>query len=273
MRPVRMTVNYYQQFDADFSLEYPAEGYGGWKKAELEFDLDRTALVVMHAWDCGTKEEYPGWFRCVDYIPRSYDICERVLPPIMAVARSSGMALYHVVRPNSEYYKSYAGYRRALALAGETAPRPETIGPNPELARLHQFRREHVFPGAHNEGDILRGQPHIDFPEPVKPEGDEGIAESSEQLFALCKADGICHLIYTGFAINGCLVSSPGGMVDMQRRGLLCSAIRQAVTAIENKETVRHETAKEIALWQVALLYGFVIDDTDFVRAVAASRQ
>jgi len=272
MRPMRMTVNYYQQFDADFSLEYPAEGYGGWKKTELEFDLDRTALVVMHAWDCGTKEEYPGWFRCVDYIPRSYDICERVLPSIMRAARSSGMALYHVVRPNSVYYKSYAGHRRAVSLAGAPAPRPETIGPDPTLTRLHQFRRDHVFPGAHNESDVSRGQPHIDFPESVKPEGDEGVAESSEQLFALCKTDGIHHLIYTGFAINGCLVSSPGGMVDMQRRGLLCSAIRQAVTAIENRETVRRETAKEIALWQVALLYGFVIDDEDFVRAMVGTQ-
>jgi hypothetical protein len=42
-------------------------------------------------------------------------------------------------------------------------------------------------------------------------------------------------------------------MVDLSRAGLLCSTIREATTAIENKETARHENAKELALWRVAL--------------------
>jgi hypothetical protein len=45
----------------------------------------------------------------------------------------------------------------------------------------------------------------------------------------------------------------------------MCSAFRQAVTAVENKETARDETCKEIALWRVALAYGFVFDVDDFI--------
>ncbi|MDF2670404.1 MAG: hypothetical protein K0R67_2710, partial [Paenibacillus sp.] len=87
-------------------------------------------------------------------------------------------------------------------------------------------------------------------------------------LFALCKEHGINHLIYTGFAINWCLLLSPGGMADMTKHGIICSAIRQAVTAVENKETARQELNKEQALWRVALAFGFVYDVDDFVQAV-----
>jgi hypothetical protein len=62
---------------------------------------------------------------------------------------------------------------------------------------------------------------------------------------------------------------SPGGMLEMSRRGILCSALRQAVTAVENKETARRELAKELGLWRVALAFGFVFDVDDFISAIA----
>ena len=77
---MKVLAGYYQQFDADFSRDMPAEGYGGWKKAEIEIAPEHTAVVLMHAWDCGTREQYPGWHRCADYIPRAGEICRTVLP-------------------------------------------------------------------------------------------------------------------------------------------------------------------------------------------------
>ena len=65
---------------------------------------------------------------------------------------------------------------------------------------------------------------------------------------------GVNHLVYAGFAINSCLLTSPGGMFDMSRHDIMCSTIRQAVTAIANKETARKELAKELAMWYVELL-------------------
>ena len=57
-------------------------------------------------------------------------------------------------------------------------------------------------------------------------------------------------------------------MVDMQRRGVLCSVLREAVTAIENKETARQEISKQLELWRVALSYGFVFDVSGFIAAL-----
>ena len=50
----------------------------------------------------------------------------------------------------------------------------------------------------------------------------------------------------------------------------MCSAVRQAETAVENKETARRELGKELGLWRVALAFGFVFDVDDLVGALAA---
>jgi hypothetical protein len=49
-------------------------------------------------------------------------------------------------------------------------------------------------------------------------------------------------------------------MIDMGRMGYVCSTIRQATTAVENGESCTDELAKEIALWRVALMFGYVFD-------------
>jgi hypothetical protein len=270
-RKVRLSAHYYQQFDADFNRDVPAEGYGGWKSKPIDLSWDHTAVVVMHAWDCGTCEQYPGWFRAVEYIPRADAIAQEVFPRLLGTIRHQGFLLFHVVG-GGDYYKPYPGYKRAVELAGPSPPRPEQIDADESLRRLRQFRSEHVFVGAHNAEDVRRGSARIDFAHQARPRGDEGIAEDGHQLFALCKHHGVNHLIYTGFAINWCLLMSPGGMLDMSRRGLMCSAIRQAVTAVENKETARRELCKEIALWRVALAFGFVFDLDDFVAAITGPR-
>ena len=61
---------------------------------------------------------------------------------------------------------------------------------------------------------------------------------------------------------------SPGGMLDMSRHGVMCSALRQAVTAVENKESARGERYKEEGLWRVSVGFGFVYDVDDFVQAI-----
>ena len=269
-RIVPVPANYYQQFDAELARDVPGEGYGGWKKATLEFDLRRTAVVVMHAWDCGTPEQFPGWYRCVEYIPRANEICRTVFPKLLSEVRAARVELFHVVS-GGKHYQKLPGYERAQRLAGPPPKAPETIASDPTLARLRQFRSEHVFVGKHNQADVARGFARLDFAPEARPLGDEGVAENGHQLFALCKAAGVNHLVYMGFAINWCLLLSPGGMHEMGARGLMCSALRQATTAVENKETARRQGAKELALWRVALAFGFVFDVDDFSAAIRAA--
>jgi len=266
--PLLIPTWYYQHFDADYTREPPEEGFGGWKQTTLEFSRDHTAVVVMHAWDAGTAEEFPGWWRCVPYIPRANAVLKEVFPGLLAAVRASDLPLFHVVG-GGDYYKELPGYQRARAIAGPPAPPLPTIPSDPVREKLNRFRSEHVFVGRHNESDVNRGFAHVDFPEEARPLPEEGVAENGEQLFAICKERGVNHLVYCGFAINWCLLLSPGGMAEMQRYGVMCSALRQATVAVENKETARDQLCKEIALWRVALAFGFIFDVDDFVQAIS----
>lgn len=264
---IRVRASYYAQFDADFARDVPGEGYGGWKKAEIEISRKHTALVVMHAWDMGTREQYPGWHRAVEYIPRANEICRTVFPGLLKAVRESGFRLFHVVG-GGDYYTHLPGYKATAKLAGQLPTPPEQIEADPALKRLYEFRAKNVFVGTHNEDDVNKGFKHLGFAPEARPVGDEPVAENGPQLFALCKHHGVNHLIYTGFAINWCLLLSPGGMAEMSRHGIMCSAIRDAVTAVENKESARNELHKEEGLWRVALAYGFVFDSGDVVKAL-----
>lgn len=263
-RPVRVPAYYYQQFDAEYSLEVPAEGYGGWKVDEIDIDLAHTAVVVMHAWHPGTPEQYPGWYRAVEYLPRAQRICKEVFPKLLSGVREAGIRLFHVVG-GGDYYRHLAGYQLTLTIAGTSPPPLERVEPDPILLKLQQFRAEKVFVGKHNELDVRRAFEELRFADEATPLDDEPIAEDTYQLFALCRHYGISHLIYAGFAINWCLLLSPGGMADMSRHGVMCSVFREAVTAVENRESARQEWCKQLALWRVALAFGFVFEMDSFL--------
>jgi len=264
---IAIRAHYYQQFDADYSLDVPAEAYGGWKTATLEISRRHSALVVMHAWGTGTPEQYPGWWRAVEYMPRAQRILQDVFPPLLRAARHSGFRVYHVAGGGS-YARRFPGYHRTVELAGPEPPSAEPIEPDPVLLELRAFRAANVHVGTHNEEDVAKGFAALDFAPQAYPQDNEAIAETGRQLLALCRADGVNHLIYAGFALNWCLLLSPGGMGEMARYGLMCSVLRQATTAVENRETARRELCKEVALWRVALAFGFVFDVDDFVAAI-----
>lgn len=270
MSIIKIPTNYYEQFDADYSLDVPGEGYGGWKIADLEINLDHTAVVVMHAWDWGTKEEYPGWHRAVELAPRAKEICDDVMPGLLKTIRDSNLKLFHVVNDGT-YYKNLPGYKKTLEISGSTPKLYETVSSDPVRDNLCKFKREYSLHGSHNATDIARGFANTNFYKTTMPLGEEYIAKNSHQLFHVCKKENVNHLIYTGFAINACLTFSPGGMFEMMHHGLMCSTIRQAVSAVENKESAREQWGKKMALWWVALMFGYVYDLDDFVNAIKLS--
>ena len=266
---MRLSAHLYRQHDADPAREVPAEGFGGWFRREIELAPAHTALVVMHAWDAQTAGVHPGWDRCVEYRPRARRILTEVFPRLLAAVRRSPLSVFHVVG-GRDYYRHLPGYQRACRLAGADVA-PAQVAPDAVYQRLQALRRDQIHPGAHNQVDVDAGFARLDFAAEARPVGDEGIAENSAQLAALCRAHNINHLVYVGFALNWCLLMSPGGMADMARHGCLCSTLIEAVTAVENAETARGEREKAQALWRVAVAFGFVFSLDDFLAALPAS--
>jgi len=269
---MKIKARYYQYFDADFERDVPAEGMAGWKEAELTFDRRRLALVVMHAWDVGSRDQFPGVYRTNEYLLRGDVIVRDVFPDLLKAVRETGTTLIHVVG-GRDYYSHLPGYRKAAALTPQAPPPPRIAVQDPYMDAARRFQEEHGVGGRHNLEDYRRSTAVRDFAKGTEPVGDEWVVKDSEQLFAVCRAEGINHLVYSGFAIDACLLISPGGMVDMSRRGVMCSVLRQATTAMETKDTARQEWAKEVALWRVAIEFGFVFDVEAFVRAVRTAAE
>lgn len=265
---VKLPAWIYQQFDADYALPVPGEGYGGWKSVDVEMDLARTALVSMHAWGGSVMGQFPGLDRCVEYRPRSFEIMRTQFPPLLRAAREAPLTVIHVVG-GGPYYRKYPGFQKTLALMSPSAaPIPASGAPeDPLIQKLVALKSELSFVGAHNAADAAAARQVVDFGAGAEPVGDEYIAEDSAQLHAVCRHLGISHLIYIGFAINWCILLSPGGMADMSRKGYFCSAVRQAVTAVENKESARTEAHKEEGLWRTALAFGLVFDAEALIAA------
>ena len=87
---------YYAHFGADYSLDVPAEGFGGWKKTVLPLSLEHTALCVMHAWDNPDQDLFPGIYSAVEYLPRAAEIYETRMPSILKAFRDAGVRVIHI---------------------------------------------------------------------------------------------------------------------------------------------------------------------------------
>ena len=263
---------YYRNFDADMEREVPAEAYGGWRKAsQLPFAVDHSALVVMHGWHCYEPGDFPGWEHAVEYLPRARKIMRRYFPELLRAARNAGLPVFHVAA-GGRYYQELPEYRAVAAAAGEELPLPQAEA-DPVRRELDRFRFAEVSPGAHNQPDIERSRLARDFAPEARPEPGEAVVATARQLFLQCRKHEVNHLVYVGFALNWCLQMSPCCMIDMQRYGMLCSTIREATTAVENKESARLEVAKNMELWRVALQFGFVYDFADFTGALRGAAE
>ena len=60
---------------------------------------------------------------------------------------------------------------------------------------------------------------------------DDLIAEGTQQLYSLCRARGITHLLYMGVHTNMCVMGKSVGMVPMMRTGLKCVLCRDLTDA------------------------------------------
>jgi len=264
----------YQQFDADFSLEYPGEGFGGWKKIDAPFDLDRCAVILMHAWEIQSYEEIPGHWRCVEYVPRAEKICKELLPSFLEKVRASGVRLIHVADQSMDI-EHYPGYKKTLQMTGIAKTSYPKIKRGEAADLLVEMKNKYSSPGEHNEADIIKGRAKsYDFNKYAIPKDDELIAINGEQLFSLCDQLGIDHVIYTGFANNFCLMYGQGGWLEMIRHGIISSVIKELTSAVENKESCREERHKEYGLWNLAMSAGgVVLEEEDFLRALQGRRK
>jgi len=248
----------YRQYDADYTLEHPGQGYEGWKKINIPINPEHTAIVVMHAWDNGTPETHPALHRVCEYMSRGKQIIDEKFPDFLAKVRAKGFNIIHVGSLSEYSLEKLPGYIRTKELC-PVKPFPH-VDVDETIVKLRQIHTQEAMYG-HNTEEVNRLCSVRDFA--IMPPDDEDVACTSEQLYTLCKKRGINHLIYTGFAVNMCLTASPCGIVDMGRYGMMRSVIRDLTTGVENKESCAEERHKEYGLWYYSILGGFVFEQKD----------
>jgi nicotinamidase-related amidase len=208
----------------------------------------------------------------VEYLPRAIKITQEVFPPLLAAARAAGLTVIHV--GSDECYTSrFPEYERIKEKVGRESRRAAAGAVEDPLRDQWSRERHRQYTGEHNLEPIRAGFQHLDFAPQAMPLAGEPVVIDNHQLNAVCRERGIWHLIYIGFALNWCLLVSPGGMLDMSRLGYQCSTIRQATTAVENRESCSEERAKELALWRVALMFGYVFDLDPILEALRQVHQ
>ena len=266
---IEVPTMYYQQFGADPSLgDDAALTYGGWKKTNLPINADKTAIVVMHAAYVGEAETAPEQFQYCEYVPRSYRLAKENFPAVLDAARAAGIKIYHVTF-GTGYFEEMPGYIETQALGAEANYSPRTKATGDDIiSELYNFKDNNVTPGPNAwDGIIAAREKYLNFLPEAMPQGNEPICTTSNELAEVAVRDEINHLIYMGFAVDACLLSSEGGMLGMQQRGFMCSAIKDCVTAVENRESTPSKHHTDTALWRVSTGFGFVYEGKDLVDA------
>ena len=261
---------YYRQFPVEFRLgEEATRGILGWAQRPCEIPQDEMALVLMHMWNVGFpggpewSERSPqrGIRECQEYVGRCVAQFTRSMPPILQAARDAGMTIIHVASGEG-YAKRYEQYERTCA---EVYLEPQEAPPGavrPEHADVPTMQ-ERFGPEYGTTQDA-----EYDFPPGLEPRDDDLVCVHTHQLNSVLRTRRIWNLAYCGFAINWCLWHSPCGMVDMHRLGYTCGAIKQGVVAVESRESVATRANHNYAMWKTAHMFGYVLDDFDFVRAL-----
>ena len=264
---VQVPAYYYSQRGIDISLPHPGLGIKGWGKTDIPIDPKRTAVLVMHCWDPLPYEQFPEAYEIVEYLSRANKIYEERLMPFLEEVRRSGMRVIHVALGFEPELQKFAGYHR---IQKKYPPaKYETIQCSPEHEQLRYRRRLLNLAGDKEFYDrIEETYGHYTFA--IKPLDHEDVVCRDNQLFGICRDEGIDHLIYTGFAVNACLVSSPCGYIDMTRHGIMCSIVGDLTTAVECKETCEEQLHRQVGLWQYAVWGGFVFLADDLKKTLLA---
>ena len=273
-RMLDLPVWYYRQFPSDFRLgEEATRGILGWGQRTCRIPQDQMALVLMHFWNIG----FPGgpeWSadspqakirEAQEYAGRCVMQFTRTMPPIIAAAREAGMTIVHVAS-GEDYASKYPQYE-ATCREVDLEPEDKPAGAiRPEQTDIPSMA-ERFGPGY--DGSVK--DVTYDFPPGIGPDRDDLVCVYTHQLNSVMRHRKIWCLTYCGFAINWCLWHSPCGMVDMQRLGYTSGCIKQGVVAVESRESVAARGNHTYAMWKTAHMFGYVLDDNDFMTALGAA--
>lgn len=214
---------------------------------ELPIPLDRAALVLVDVW---STHYIDSWIR------RAAEVVRTKIVPLLAAARSVGMAIVHAPSPFVVEKRGYG--------APEPTPapsRPSDADWPPSSFRSIYRSGEFAAFGRNEEprlsAALSRYETDLDIAEPVKPLPGEPVISTGDQLHALLSERRILHVFYAGFATNWCIMYRDYGILAMSQRGYNIILVRDATTGVEFHDTVETRAATELTIREIETKHGW----------------
>ena len=193
----------------------------------------------------------------------------------VAAARRAGVAVIHAPSPvQARRYPQWTRYADAAdAQALPVSPWPVAVdGEWPPLA----FRRREGAYAAFRppQSPLLAGlrderlERGID--PSVAPQPDDFVVATGDQLHRLCKARGLLHLFYAGYATNVCIPFKDYAIRAFYARGYDVILLRDCTTAIEGHDTIDDLSGTRQAIRELEMAHcAATVTSAAFVEACA----
>ena len=223
----------------------------GLETESLELEIAKTAIVSMHCWDIGF-EGGPALdenFAVGMSLPQNFAESERIMKakiaPALEMARRHRMLVAHVTnlsialkdpRPQEDM--------DPLTSNGETSLVPGASTSTPAVPGW----AEYIHTRAH--GPYLNNLPYcaMNTAQVVAPQPGDLYVFQSSQFDRVLRRRGIENLIYTGFAMDMCILRAGGGAEAMLELGYRVFLMRDATLGIEYPDTWESQA---MTLWGV----------------------
>lgn len=231
-RMVRLSPRYISRFPAT------TEAACRYRTLEWRVPLRETALVCLDIWDRDCH---------ADMRARDDEVTRERIVPLVAACRRAGMMLIHA--PSPPIAMRHANWVNRTAGAERQPAWPDSPVWPPAGFRTKQPPYD-VFarPDDADRAAAWAMCSAAEFHPLVRPEGDEPVVATGEDLRRLCAERGILHLFYVGFHTPGCMTGRSYGLTQMLARGYHVILLRDCTNGMESHETHADQTCMRGAI-------------------------
>ena len=258
MAQLKIPVRYYRIY-VDPSVECVEKNFGYVEKV-LEIDEKKAVLVLVDVWN---MHYIDSW------IARAAEITVNKIAPVTEAARKAGMTIIHAPSPPvAKKYPQWTKYADDEDLNPPTQSAPEWP-PTEFVKRTGEYstyarRKEPILEAWEERRQAM------EIADPVKPEPEDFVIATGDQMNRLLMDRRILHLFYAGFATNMCVQFRDYGMRAMSRRGYNLILIKDATTGVETHDTVDELLMTRVAIRDIEVQLAYSTTSEVFIKACNA---
>ena len=228
---------------------------------DWDLPLSETALICLDIWNYDLREDMR---EIDDRITR-----ERIVP-VVAAARQHGLQIIHAPAP--QVAQKSPNWVKLIP----ESEKPQEAWPNSPDWPPREFRHKsgqyekYARPEPWCRAQDIEESRQLDFHDLVRPEGDEAVILTGEELHRLCHQRGILHLIYVGFHVPGCVTLRNYGLPQMDAYGYHCILVRDCTNGMESHTTFKDQGCMRGAIAFLEQIRMYTLESPELISALEA---